>query len=555
MMFRLPKDYFMFLNRSGALQVVINSILSLHWLCLERYVVGHPPFSQFFKSSIQLAKNQMQSQGRQPDNISNGTPLPFLNYVNRGKLLSDANVGIKNYFLDIKLCHPISDKEFQMITFSGTLVKQPPGQSINGLSSSDVLVDVSDFSNLCTNFMGSKELFVPQSVCLIHLDLCVPSLGIKQGFSALIYLPEDAHVEPLHKGRKQNLFSINIQMNQTTRITLLFKDLEAETHGSSVVNESFCNPTQTRDEELNKPQRHRGFSLLEFCLTVDHSSYSRSSRGFLQDPYIPNHLNPPYPSLLQDKTKVESAQHSYYEGSSHRMPGHDNGNYTSVYKNRDYIGSPSPFSYNWNISEGIVPSYRTNGTVEHEPYGYPTHGKGSSSSGLKIQNGFQRKINQNWKPKAEVERQTPYYTLQAQGSSSSKPARNPSSQSSSHNEEPDLEIIQGEISIPTKESLLGDPKIFKNYANSKSKSTLILNMLPELKPEDMNLLLGTLEPIIKEVCNNKYGNYLVQKLARSLPPEKLERFISLVVDFDSVGTSFLGYSLSSERNFCSSGNR
>lgn len=554
-MFRLPKDYFTFLNRSGALQIVVNSILSLPWLCLERYIGGHPPFSQFFKSQIQLSKNKMLSQGRPIDYLQNGCSLPYLNYGQREKWLSDANDGILNYFLDIKLSHPVSDKPFQAITFSGSMIRQPPDLSLNGHQTSDILIDASDFSNLCSNFMGYKELFVPHHVCLIHLDFCVPSLGSKHGYSGLIYLPEDAHVEPLHRGRKPNLFSINFKINETTGITLLFKDFEVEVHGNSMDTDSILNPAYTRDGDSCKTQRLRGFSLLEFYLTFHQKSYTESSRGHLQDQYNPNHFSLPYEDYYDENYEVESAHNSYYDGLARRIPAHENGNLTSGYQNRGYAAPIPTFKYDQYYSESRLPVYSNNFSREIDSYGLHAQGTSHLSSTTKNQYGYQAKGSQNGKPKVEDSRLNPYYTLPVQGSTPSKPVRNPSSQSSSQNEEPDIDFHQGEFQPPSKESLLKDSKLFKNYANSKSKSPIILNLLPDLKEDDVDQLLTTLEPIIKEVCNNKYGNYLIQKLARSLPVDKLERFTTLVLIPDSDKTSFACHFLPSERNLCTSGDR
>lgn len=554
-MFRLPKDYLAFLSRSGALQTVVSSVLSLHWLCLERYMPGHAPFSQAYKSSVHLAKNKSLAEERHLDRLSSHADFPYFQFIPSPQPPSDLPAGLTDYFLEIKLSHPISDKVFQNLTYAGSLVKQLVGPSPSYLSDADFLVDVSDFSYLCTNFMGKRELFVPQTVCLIHLDLFLPTLTTKQGFSALICLPEDVHHEPLYRGRKPNQFIINLQMSETTRIALLFKDYEVEGMDEESNFETFTNLGHTRSGDYSKFQRVRGFCLIEFCLSICAPSGSTPARGQNSSLHTANHLESPF--LLGGHGTVAGnySQHCYLPDTSPRRTvqerHHGNSGYNSGYHN----GRSSHFPYDRQQSEGVVPSFFTNGPRDFDAYGPPVQAKGHFSHSNKHQHGSPKTQVFTGKPKADPQRINHPQTLARQGSNPSKPARKPSSPSSSSKEEADIEITETDKIVIPKETVISDPKAFKAYANSKRKSPFLLNLLTEIKSEDHETLLTTLEPIIKDICNNKYGNYLAQKLVRSIPPSKLERFIALVVCSYAARAPRAGHRVPPEGHIRSSGHR
>lgn len=80
------------------------------------------------------------------------------------------------------------------------------------------------------------------------------------------------------------------------------------------------------------------------------------------------------------------------------------------------------------------------------------------------------------------------------------------------------------------EDILREPNLFKYYANSKSKNPLIEKLVAELSDSETISLLNTLKPIAKTICKNKYGNYIVQVMAKSLSPHHHERLLDVLQD-------------------------
>ena len=106
----------------------------------------------------------------------------------------------------------------------------------------------------------------------------------------------------------------------------------------------------------------------------------------------------------------------------------------------------------------------------------------------------------------------------------------------------------------TWDEILRDSKILKKYANSKSRNGIFQNLLVSLQEEQTSMLLETMKPIIKDICKNKYGNYVVQLLAKSLHSNHMEAFLNIVKSNLTVAeTASLNYMLPHEGHVCHPG--
>jgi uncharacterized protein YlbG (UPF0298 family) len=96
--------------------------------------------------------------------------------------------------------------------------------------------------------------------------------------------------------------------------------------------------------------------------------------------------------------------------------------------------------------------------------------------------------------------------------------------------------------------ILKDQQLLKHYANTLQKTNSIQQIVASMTKEELQNTFSMLEIMIRDICKNKYGNYVIQIFAKNMPEEKIPDLLAVVRDFNLVTTSFKRDNLSPKRH-------
>lgn len=82
--------------------------------------------------------------------------------------------------------------------------------------------------------------------------------------------------------------------------------------------------------------------------------------------------------------------------------------------------------------------------------------------------------------------------------------------------------------------ILKDQNLLKQYANAFPKSNSIQQIVVSMTDNELKEVFSALEPIIRDVCKNKYGNYVIQIFAKNLPETHIPQLLAVVSLIDVV---------------------
>lgn len=590
--FRLSLEYARVLQERDLIQMISSSLLSLPWLCFEPLESSTSPFIPQFFDYLQSKKRQIK--GDMPQNGENEQYPPFLD-INRRNWKS-ANMQPRRtgkkfenleYFVDIKLTHPISDREYYSCTLGSFLfLNKDPHACQSGIVP---YCDQIAISNGNFSFLTQNEIVVPDTSCLIHLDLNIPHVGRSKQYSCLLYID--------HRDQVDDCRTVKIVADEELSITFLFDILElnGRSEASRAVlrklypNETIATSASYGLRRLYLSQAHVEFYVPESDAldgTLDKYPASITNNQMFID-------QPQNMVSSHDHYTINNTQNNYYfgnrENKKHANPQMQRPTYSKgADGNANSCEMPSNLGSNIRKSNGA----KTNGYSDPMKPGGSVWLEGDTRSGVSFPNNnlasfqnskFQQPFKGNSNSKSDnikcqyniisQDKSDPVSNTKIIGSNMQdlpKPKANDLGQPQTLKVEPKDKqmfnpLLHGEAvdesgsivqqsndvdedkddavssdenesanawgpdqALGNPEILLNDPVLFMKYANSKSKNSIIHALLASIKAEQIPKLLETLKQTIQEVCKNKYGNYVVQLVARNLPSKYQDQFLNLV---------------------------
>ena len=490
--FRLPQDYARDLIDSKLASNVASSILQLPWLCLEGTTKG-------FGLKGTLIKNL--------SGLFGDMEAPFLDLPNNTSENNKYGLDSLEYFLEMEINHPISDKPIYSMTFGS---KMQANGELGPIPETVTYDDALSVGELRKNFLDTKEILVPDTAFLLHLQLSVPLLARKKSYSCLAYCSAETLSSKELFDPSNSEFVIALFLDSECRLSLSFKpflvDVSSET-GLAALHRLFPNEQIKTLSQVRLPR----FILVETeceCLFPQGELY-------LADPTLQylGSTQQHKSTSIKDSYTVNNTQNNYYFNNEPRTAARF---YPQMNDNWSNSKSPKGEAGEWlqntTHSAGNVKlrkSFKTGNEVDKTS----TNGNGYHSEDLKGEN---------------------------EGDSASESL-----------EEKDSEGFP--LKAHTLEEILRDSRLFKRYANSKSKNPLIQNLVTSLNSEQTTGLLETLRPLVRDICKHKYGNYIIQVLAKSLPNESVIPFLTIVLSPDAAPTTLGRDHLPPQRHVCDPG--
>lgn len=408
------------------------------------------------------------------------------------------------------------------MTFSSNL-KAKNGQSMNldKVSFADIL----KVGERRKSYLDTKEILIPDSAFLLHIELSVPKLSRFKEYSCLIY----SNQQTLNRSNpedSQSSYTIVLALDNECNLTLCFKpfsvDSKTET-GLAALKRLFPGDSVKSLEVLKFVRFILVETKCECCFP--------QGEIYLGDPsmnYMGSMPNSHYQN--QDAYTINNTQNNYYFG---------NGGYHTQHQYppwSDQFGDSYPGEYE-NMHGQEYGEYGHNGWSEPGM----NNGKARPQAKQAYQGGGQKEY-------AKTDSREAYRSSSYQGVEQELWGRENLSMKLDGNQlaanskngisEEDLqssdEEKQGDMSstasgnVHTIEEILKDSRLFKNYANSKNKNPIIQSLVTALSDEQTQSMLETLKPLAKEICKNKYGNYIIQVIAKSLPEKHLPAFLEIL---------------------------
>ncbi len=465
--FRLPQDYARDLIDSKLANSVASSILQLPWLCLEGTTKG-------FGLKGTLVKNLSGMFG--------DMDTPFLDLPTNASENNKYGFDSLEYFLEMEINHPISDKPIYSMTFGS---KMQANGELGQISETVTYDDALSVGELRKNFLDTKEILVPDTAFLLHLQLSVPLLARKKSYSCLAYCSSDTLNSKELFDSSDSEFVIALFLDSECRLSLSFKpflvDANSET-GLAALHRLFPSEPAKALQQVCLPR----FILVE----TECECLFPQGELFLADPTLQylGSTQQRKSTKIKDSYTVNNTQNNYYFNNEPRAaarffpPMHDNWPTTNSPK-----GDLGEWMQNTTHSAGNI-KLRKSFKAGNEVDKTSTNGNGYHSEDLKPEN------DADSASESLEEKDSEGYPLKAH----------------------------------SLEEILRDPRLFKRYANTKSKNSHIQNMVTSLNAEQIASLLETLRPLVRDICKHKYGNYIIQVVAKSLPSDSITPFLSIV---------------------------
>lgn len=536
LLFRLPWDYAKSLAEGNKVSTVVDSIMNLPWL-----------FVQSNTEDQTLTGTDLP----EPHRAGGGNQLSYFNKQNKELHTGSNGYETIEYFLDVEVNHPISDKNIYRMTFCSSL----KATKLNNYQGDTIdFSDILQVGELHKNYLNQKEILIPDHAFVLHLKLTIPSFNRRKLYSCLVCSTKDFLERDFTKGLKQD-FSVALQIDNRSFITLKLRtfkvDLTTET-GAAVMSkmypsenqavlknfhmfrfilyETVCDcqfePTEVKRVDPRRPQNGHKQSAEYLGQPDYYTIYNTQNNYYFQSQSAMNEQYQ-YQQPMGWKSSQFTPRDAYNQ--SYSRPG-PNSFYEPMYakgnrfpeapEGQEYWGKFQAYEKDWNLQ----PSHNYAGPTQRQDYDRQEPSLENSSIHSLTFSHAQMKESQSWihDPQASPPSSNGHHTLQHQHSSQSDQGNYTHSEEGSSAKSPDGE------ELCTLEEILRFPKLFKHHANSKSKNPLIQRLVKAMGEEETLSMLATLKPLAKEVCKNKYGNYIIQVIAKSINQIYLETFLDTV---------------------------
>ena len=380
-------------------------------------------------------------------------------------------------------------------------------------------------------FGDSRELLIPEAAFIAHISLTVVKINKKKHYSCLIYSPKQEEVEeggPKH-GTPSD-FLVSLSLDQECSVSLFFQEAAIDNNselGRKAMNKLF---------PQGAPRTQESFSMKRFILQKAHCElYLSANELYNAEQNINmNHFrnNPIPPSGVQPDTfTINNTQNNFYFNnqldagvSGIGRQGH-NGADSFLSRNSQYL---SPSNHQGGSSDGDYfldeSSLRDQTQSENANAVRPGRDNQLSESGPSWTKQTMQETSSSKQYNVAPRKQTVPESESQDIESSDSSSESGATPLESGEKHPPTQSTD----VPSSEDLLSDSKLFKKYSNSKTKNQLIHNLLSAIEEKDFPVLLETMRPVIKDVCKNKYGNYVVQVIARSMPNKFTDLFLGIV---------------------------
>lgn len=515
--------------QTGHINTIVNSILSLPWLCLEMTSEETNPFVQAYYSFIRRDKAVLRGCTNPVNGEQNEKSIPYLDMTKRTNGFNKRSSSTQTlcYYMDLKICHPISDKPFQTLSYGSEFIADHIANEYH--SGFLTYCDQVKVTECQKNFLGSKDILVPELAFIVHITMFITKLNRKKTYSCLVYSPEKRKGGTLESDTSD--FLVCLSIDEECIISLMFKETTIDNTtelGVSAIEKLF--PSQ---EDLKS---HEGFSLRRFTLQKAHCELylsvedlhhaEQQNFNHFQNDQIPQNQNPDSYTInnTQNNFYFNDHQNRRHNGQNSNGPNYQNGPSSNFYTN-SHNQPMNPTAWNTrssNQSESFLfgQGNQFRESEHSENATRPTGNQSESGPSMYNKNWFESNSSQvgdkAFKKKIVLENASQEQES-LNSSSESDQVRVGSSDKN-----------QDSVEQPTDIEILSDPKLLKKYSNSKSKNNFIHNLVSSIEEANIPLLMGTLKPVIKDICKNKYGNYAIQVIARSLPSKYMEEFLMVL---------------------------
>ena len=200
-MYRISKDYTQFLLQSSNLSEIVSSIINVPWLCLERS-------DRYYEGKKKPGKN-----------FKHESSPPFLNLSLRENSRATSGPSPLDYFLELDIAHPISDKVYYSIAYSSVLTQHEP---LGHNSQTGTLTDTFYIGEARKCFIDRKEIVIPDVTFILHLKLTIPALKKVKQLTCIVYSPHEyAYSQPYSKPSAGE-YSITLQLEEECLLTFCF---------------------------------------------------------------------------------------------------------------------------------------------------------------------------------------------------------------------------------------------------------------------------------------------------------------------------------------------
>jgi len=511
------------LCETGNINSIIKSILTIPWLCLEQSSEATNPFAQPYYSFVQRGK--LAARG---GNSDQGRPsIPFFDISRRLGVASRRPSEALEYFMELRICHPISDKLFHTLTFGSELIPDRLANEYhNGVLT---FCDQVKLDELEKGFNDSRDLLIPEVAFIAHISLTVVKINKKKSYSCLIYTPKQEEVEEgsPQQGRPSD-FLVSLSLDQECSVSLFFQETAID--GSSEVGRKALNKLFP----LGAPRSPDLLSSKRFILQKAHCELYLSAIDLYNSEqsnnmnHFRNNSIPPA-GAQPDTYTINNTQNNYYFNnqldsgvSGIGRQGH-NGADSFLSRNSQY---PAPSNHLAGSSDGefFLDESSLRDQTQSENAVRPNRANQLSASGPSWTKQTMQETSSSRQFNTVTRRQVVPESESQDIESSDSSSESGVNAMESGDKHPPTQSTD----VPSTEDLLSDSKLFKKYSNSKTKNQLIHNLLSSIEEKDFPVLLETMRPVIKDVCKNKYGNYVVQVIARSMPSKYTDLFIGIV---------------------------
>lgn len=518
---------------------VADSLLNLPWLFVQSNHENHTLKGE------DLPQNNPVEQEK------------HLMYFNkRDKELEKESNGFETieYFLDVEINHPVSDKSMYRMTFSSSF----KATKLNNFQASQIdFTDLLKVGELHKNFINQKEIMIPDHAFVLHLKLTIPSMNKRKLYSSLVCSTKDFLEKDFSKSSTQE-YSVGLEIDKASFITLKLRtfkvDFSTETGAAAIARmfptdsqsvlkvlpmfrfvlyETVCEcqfeSSEVKRIDPRRPQ-HGHKQSAEYLGQPDYYTIYNTQNNYFFQPQQPMNNQ----TYFQDPMRWESTPFAPSDGYG---PTYSHNSRSGLYEqmfakgnrfpertdSHDYWGKYQQYERGWNdhsTQQYPRPNQQPDfDRADANKYNFSMQDNSGRSSNATI------KAGQSWiqDPQASPASSSGPSLLKLHTSSNSDPGNLTNSEEGSAGMSP-----AGEETC-TLEQILQFPKLFKQHANSKSKNPLIQRLVKAMNQEETLSMLETLKPLAKEICKNKYGNYIVQVIAKSIDPIFLEKFLEAVV--------------------------
>lgn len=200
-MYRISKDYTNFLLQSSNVSEIVNSIINVPWICLQRSDRYYDP------------KNKTGP----PFNGDNH--YPFLNITHRETAMNSNSQNSMDYFLELDIAHPISDKVYYSIAYSSTLTQKEPMARNTQMKE---LVDTYFIGEARKCFIDRKEIIIPDVTFILHIKMTIPALKRVKQFTCIVYSLHEQPYSQAYLSQGGGEHTVTLELDEESLLTFCF---------------------------------------------------------------------------------------------------------------------------------------------------------------------------------------------------------------------------------------------------------------------------------------------------------------------------------------------